>query len=390
MSVESKPKTKLYWIREDKGPLVANVLGYATHNNMMKKYSEKYFDYTDTANIALNITPADHFVPIPGKFNILFTMWESLDIPESYKEALNKADLILVPCKFCKDIFARYTTKPIEICWEGIEPQSFPFHKREFPLVITEKGIFPKDGHRFRMLWVGAPNPRKGYYSILELVKIFEQLPHFEIYIKTTSFPKSTNREFMIINWRRFLKVCKFWNNSNIVRGEISAMKQSVERKFKPDVANKVQIMGKHKNIIVDTRKLPFDELVGLYNSAHVFLSPHMGEGWNLPLCEAMATGAPSVATGASGCMDFFNEDVGYPIKYDIKETELVNYDCKSRVFIPDTHDLLNRVFEVFRNYSAALKKGAKASTRIHDKFTWEKSASRLNDIIQKYCGEIA
>lgn len=166
---------------------------------------------------------------------------------------------------------------------------------------------------------------------------------------------------------------------------EISLISQSFRRIFKPEFKDKVQVMGKYKNIIVDTRKLPFNEIVELYNSAHVFLSPHCGEGWNLPLCEAMATGCPCVATGVSGCMDFFNEEVGYPIKYEIKESELVNYKIKAQIFVPDTKDLLDRVFEIFRNYDTALRKGRKASDRIHSKFTWDKSALRLNEIIQKY-----
>ena len=380
-------KLKLHWVRKDIDNPVANVLGYATHNNMMKKYSERYFDYDENAKIALTITPADHFVPIPGKFNILFTMWEALNVPDTYIKSLNNADLILVPSRFCRDIFKPLTTKPVEVCWEGIEPDKFPFKEREFPYVTTKAGLIPKkdDGKRFRILWLGAPNPRKGYHSMMELIKVFENIPEFEIYLKTTAFAKSTLKQFIIINWRRILKIIREHKKKEVVIGEITSMRQSIKRFFKPNLADQVQVMGKHKNIFFDTRKLPFDELVQLYHSAHVFLSPHCGEGWNLPLCEAMATGCPCIATGASGCMDFFDEETGYPIKYELKESELQNYNLKAKVFVPDTNDLLERTFEVFRNYPAALRKGKRASDRIHDKFTWEHSAYRLNELINKY-----
>jgi glycosyltransferase involved in cell wall biosynthesis len=378
-------KIKLYWVREDKGAVVANVLGYATHNNMMKKYGEKYFEYTEDADIALNITPADHFVPIPGKKNILFTMWESLDIPDSYKRNLNKADLIIVPSAFCRDIFRPHTSVPIVVCGEGIEPDKYKFFDREFPLIKSPFGLAVKDGKRFRLLWLGAPNPRKGYHSVLELVKVMENNANFEVYIKTTAFPKSTNKEFVTINWRRLIQMCKKWNDKKLVKSNLDAIAQSFKRKMQPDRANRVQVMGKHKNVIIDTRKLPQDELEGLYHSAHAFLSPHCGEGWNLPLCEAMATGLPCVATGASGCMDFFNEEVGYPIKYIIKEVELQNYDFKTRMFIPDTNDLFNRVIEIFKDYDRALAKGKRASARIHSKFLWTDAASRLNDIVKEF-----
>ncbi len=378
-------KLKLHWVRHDTNNPVANVLGYATHNNMMRKYSEHYFDYDETARIALTITPADHFTPIPGKFNILFTMWEALNIPDTYIKSLNNADLVLVPSSFCRDIFKQYTKKPIEVCWEGIEPDKFPFVEREFPFVVTNNGLIAKNGKRFRLLWVGAPNPRKGYFSIMELIKVFENIPEFEIYIKTTAFPKSTAKEFLKINWRRLLIIAKNFKNKETISKEISNIKQSFKRMFKPEFADRVQTMGRYKNIIVDTRKLPFDELIQLYNSSHVFLSPHCGEGWNLPLSEAMATGLPSIATGVSGCMDFFNEEVGYPIKYEIKESELANYKIKAQIFVPDTKDLLDRTFEIFRNYPLALKKGQRASERIHNRFTWDRSALRLKEIIAKY-----
>lgn len=378
-------KFKLHWVRRDTDNPVANVLGYATHNNMMMKYSQPYFEYDDKAKISLTITPADHFKPIPGKFNILFTMWEALNIPDNYIRSLNNADLILVPSRFCRDIFKKYTTKPVEVCFEGVEPDKLPFYEREFPYTVTTAGLVPKNGKRFRLLWIGAPNPRKGYYSMLELVKVFEQIPEFEIYIKTTAFKKSTLKEFLIINYRRILKIIKSKNKRHDIPEGVARIRESFNRFRKPNFADYVQTMGKYKNIIVDTRKLPFEELVQLYNSAHVFLSPHCGEGWNLPLSEAMATGLPCVATGASGCMDFFNEDVGYPLKYEIKESELINYKIKAQIFVPDTKHLLDTVFEIFRNYPAALHKGRKASDRIHSKFTWDKSALRLKEIINQY-----
>lgn len=371
-------KIPLNWMREDKGEIKANLLGYATFNSMMKKYSEQYFDYTQDANITISLTPADHFVPIMGKKNILFTMWEGLNIPDSYKKNINKADLIIVPSKFCKDVFKPYTDVPIEVCWLGIEPERFPFYQRK----ASYNG-------KFRMLWLGAPNPRKGYNSIMELAKIFENMPEFEIYMKTTFFKKSTPVEFVIVTWRKILRILKNLKDKDIVEKEWERLKLSFKKQFNPYVANTIKFWGKNKNIIIDTRKLPFDELMGLYNSAHVFLSPHSGEGWNLPLCEAMATGLPSIATGASGCMDFFNEDVGYPIKYEVMEADLDNYDLKAKIFVPDTEDLFRRVIEVYRNYGAALRKGARASSRIHSKFTWDRSGKRLHEIIEKHFGEV-
>jgi glycosyltransferase involved in cell wall biosynthesis len=364
-------RLKIHWGLPPQNNPMANALGYATHANFMHKYGGRYIDWTYDSDIVLTIAPADHFWPIPNKFNVLFTMWEALDVPKSYIWGFDHADAIIVPCKFCKDLFAKYTKKPIYVCWEGIEPERFPFHQRKMPNI--------KMGEKFKFLWIGAPNPRKGYPLILEAIKLIEKVPHWELYMKTTS-PRATPwKKWPKVMWRRFLKL--------VVKGrteELTGMWRSIKRRFQPEVADKLQIFGEHKNIIFDTRKLPFEDLQALYNSAHCFLLPTFGEGWGLTLCEAMATGCPSIATNITGVQEFFNTDLGYELKYEIKEWELRDYKIKAGMYIPDTKDFIERMIYVFQHYDEALRKGRAASTRIHNKFTWDNSAQRLRDILQE------
>jgi glycosyltransferase involved in cell wall biosynthesis len=361
-------KPKILWTTPEQ-TVEGNAFGYTTHNNFMRKHCNELMDFDDNAEVALTITPADHFNPVPNKINILFSMWEFLDLPESYIRGINKADAIVVPSSFCRDIFKRYTNLPIYVCWEGIEPSLYQYHQRKLPL---KNGKLDK----FRFLWVGAPNPRKGYPLILEAIKVFEKVPNVEIYMKTT-VPK--------INWKETL-----WNiwrhRKEIFRkedGRISLMRW-LRRIPKPNMHDKITVYGKHKNIIFDTRKLPIDDLVNLYNSAHCFVLPTLGEGWGLTLNEAMATGCPCIATAVTGCADFFNDQVGYPISFDIRDQELRNYDIKTKGYVPDTIDFINKMIHVMTHYDEALKLGARASRHVLGKFTWDKSAQRLCDIVRE------
>jgi glycosyltransferase involved in cell wall biosynthesis len=346
--------------------MVGNAYGYGYHNAQMRKHIQKYLELDDTgeAEMCLQITPADKFVPILGKFNVLFTMWEFLDLPQSYIDGINKADLILVPCSFCKDLFKKYTDKPVEVCWEGVDPEIYRYHDR--------KPTVP-----FRFLWVGAPNPRKGYQLILESVRIIEQLKDVEMYIKTT-VPK--------MNWWQTLM--NAWRKRKDIFGD-KTKRMSFWRMLRriptPQIADKVFRYGKYKNIIFDTRKLPLAELLELYNSAACFVLPSYGEGWGLTLCEAMATGAPCIATKHTGTADFFDEKVGYVIDHDIRVQEMQNYKLTTSGYAPDTQSMLDRMFEVIRNYPKALKKGRAASVRILNDFTWDRSAQRLNEILRRY-----
>jgi hypothetical protein len=331
-------------------------------------------DFDPSAPIALTIMPADQFVPVPGKINVLFTMWEFLDLPESYIKKINDPDLhaIIVPCAFCRDVFRKYTQKPIYVCHLGVEPGVFNYTERSFP-------------HRpakFRFLWCGAPNPRKGYPIVLEAVKIFENCPDVEMYIKTTA-PK--------INWWQAVKnTWKF--RRDIFKSEENkiAFFKALRHIPRPDISGKIRAFGKHKNIIFDTRKLSFDELKHLYESAHCFVLPTFGEGWGLTLCEAMATGCPSIATPVTGVAEFFNADVGLPIAYSVAKQELRNYNLIADGYMPDTRSFVKAMMYVISNYNDALRRGERASKRINTCFTWDQSAWRMNQIFREVLRNVA
>jgi len=361
-------KPKLQWVRKDSQD-VGNAFGYRTHNKYMLDYSRQYFDITDDADVALHIQPADHYRPIEGKFNVLFTMWEFLDVPKSYIKGLREADLIIVPCKFCKDLFARYTDKPIHVCWEGVDPEAFPYRERAYI-----------SGNKFRFLWVGAPNPRKGYPLILSILELAEKIPNVEIYLKTTT-PKSDRREILRNLWYQRADIRKRPGGSDFIK---RALQRFQQERLWGDLHNTINRHGKYKNIILDTRILSKEDLVALYHSAQCFMLPSYGEGWGLTLCEAMATGAPCISVDYTGCADFFDSSVGYPLKYSIQMQELRNYDLNTRTYAPDAQDLLKQMLHVAANYPEAVKKGNRAASRIRSKFTWEKSGRRLADILYK------
>ena len=362
-------KIKVFWATPE-NQLLGNALGYATHNRFMKEHCAKYFEYTPEADIAISITPANFFVPQPGKFNILFTMWEALEVPNEYIVGLDRADLIVVPCRFCRDIFKAVTDTPIVVCNEGVQSQDYPFFQRSLP----------KGDEKFRFLWVGAPNPRKGYPVILKAIEFFERFPKVEIYIKTT-FQKPNRAAWAQKLWKQR----KAMRSTPQGKAEFSdLLKRMRDPRF--DMEEKLEVSGMHNNVVMDTRRLPFKDLIDLYNSAHCFVLPHCGEGWGLTLCEAMATGAPCISGSYSGCGEFFDDSVGFPIKYAIKEDRIANDgNMKTKMYVPDLVDTLQQMVNVIENYPLALHKGKKASDRIHKKFTWETAASRLRDIVKDY-----
>lgn len=315
-----------------------NAFGYSVHNRMMREHVGRIMVLSGAAPAALTIASADKFTPVPGKFNFLFTMFETEHLPASYVRNLHRADHLIVPCEHNVRVFRKYTDLPISVCQEGCDSSVFTYVKR------TEPGARP-----FRYLWVGAPNPRKGYQSVVEVWRAFAGDPGCELYIKTTS-PKG------------------------LVKSPRAAamLEEARERPIKID------------NIIFDARKLGLEDLVKLYHDAHAFLLPSTGEGWGLTLTEAMATGLPSIATRYAGTTMFFDRKVGYPIKHDLKPYFVQAYKLPTEIAIPDTFDLLAKMQRVRRDYRTALQKGKAAARRIREKYSWEIAAQKLVDIVKE------
>ena len=55
-------------------------------------------------------------------------------------------------------------------------------------------------------------------------------------------------------------------------------------------------------------------QAAALYRSCDVLVLPYRGEGFGLPIAEAMATGLPVIATARGGAQDFLDEAWAYPL----------------------------------------------------------------------------
>ena len=183
---------------------------------------------TEDSEVAVSIVTPEQFKPIPGKFNILYTMYECSTIPDHWIEPLQQADLIVVPCTHNKRLFKNYTKVPIEVCWEGVDVSKFTY---------KDRSKLKQDP--FVFLWVGASNPRKGY-------------------------------EHVVISWRLFTEKHPDWNC-------ILYMKTT-------QLTREERLVNVGGNAFVDTRFLPLEKeagdkiptLVDLYHMAHAFLLPSM------------------------------------------------------------------------------------------------------------------
>jgi glycosyltransferase involved in cell wall biosynthesis len=329
-----------------------NAFGYSNHQKQLRLALERQgVEFDHSADIQVTIVPACSFDPIPNKINVLYTMYESVDIPQDWIEKLDLADLIVVPCEHNRRIFQRYTKKPVVVCLEGTKPDVFTYRERHFPAMPP-----------FKYLWFGASNPRKGYEHMIIAWQIFnntypEIAQNCELYMKTTQLDVRER----IIGYKD---------------GEPIMAVMPSERIFQAE------------NAIVDTRRLPEDELVKIYHDAHCFVFPTMGEGFGLTLAEAMSTGLPCIYTPWSGPVDFISGREGYKLKFRFKEVKSKFPDKPEHITMaasPDVNDIVRQMVRVYHDYDIALDRGKKAAERIRKEITWDISAKRFIDILNSF-----
>lgn len=325
---------------------IGNAFGYSNHQRSLRAALEtEGVEITDDADIAVHIVVPTGFYPVPGKRQVLYTMYEGATIPEPWIEPIQRADLIVVPCSHNARLFRRYTDRPIEVCLEGVDAEAFAYKERRKPLAGD-----------FTYLWVGASNPRKGFEHLGQAWAVFRH------------------------------KYRDAWSQSRLI--------------FLTSRTDKAEQLIAHarERFFIDTRVYSVENLVQMYHFAHAFVFPTLGEGFGLTLAEAMSTGLPCIYTPWSGPKDFISEREGYPLKFSMMEIHTVQAGDDGKLTPyhtmpganPDTDHLARRMAQVFYGYGDALARGKRAAERVRRELTWRHSALRFKEIITKHFPEAA
>jgi glycosyltransferase involved in cell wall biosynthesis len=109
-----------------------------------------------------------------------------------------------------------------------------------------------------------------------------------------------------------------------------------------------------------------------------VFLSCSRSEGWNLPLCEAMACGIPSIYSNCSGQLEFAKSK-GHPVKI-LGEKQIPN--GYGNYYEPDFNDLSNVMRDVYINYWEYKNVALKESEIIRKDFSWKNATNIALNIL--------
>jgi len=127
-------------------------------------------------------------------------------------------------------------------------------------------------------------------------------------------------------------------------------------------------------------KEVPYHQLGALYRSADCYVSAGRGEGWDMPLMEAMACGLPSIATDWGAHAEFAHEGISYLLRVRglVPADSRVPYYRGFRWADPDPDHLAHLFRHVFDHQEEAAEKGRRAAAEMAARWTWDRAARRI------------
>jgi GT2 family glycosyltransferase len=125
---------------------------------------------------------------------------------------------------------------------------------------------------------------------------------------------------------------------------------------------------------------VPTYQLGVLYRSADCFVLTTRGEGWGMPVIEAMACGVPVIATNWGAHCDYMTADNAYPLPVDrlVPARAKCPYYTGFRWAEPSYSHLRRLLRHVFENQAEARDKGERASRGVRENWTWDHAARKI------------
>lgn len=278
-----------------------------------------------------------------GRYRVLANYhWEETGFPAAFAEQFNRTlDLITVGShqtrRFLADAGVRV---PVAVVGDGVDH-----------LAASRAGALPVDlPAGFRFLHVSSCFPRKGLDVLLEAFgEVFRASDPVCLVVKTFPNPHNTAREQ--------LRACRA-ADPDFPRVEL------IEDDWTPE------------------------QIAALYRHCHALVAPGRGEGFGLPIAEAMRLRLPVVTSRWGGQMDFCDEQGVWLVDGQLAQAETHLSSPGSLWFEPDPRSLARALRAVHAADEARLERKLRHAADRIAPFSWERVAARTRQALDHVRGQ--
>ncbi len=268
--------------------------------------------------------------------------WEYGTLPRAWVDGLNANGTaeVWTPTEYCRTMFLAAGIAPerVAVVPNGIDPERFSPDRAVEPYVLPTR-------KSFTFLYVGGALPRKGV-------------------------------DVLLAAYRRAFKhdddvalVLKLFGTRSFYQLEDAGASL---RAFAADP-------GAPELVVIDD-ELTDEDVVRLYRTCGALAFPYRGEGFGLPMLEALACGLPVIATAGGAADAFLDDDVAYripakrvPLSGTIRGEALAGTGWWLE---PDVEALAATMRHVVTHRDEARVKAARGAERARREWTWDRAAA--------------
>ncbi len=293
--------------------------------------------------------PPDFSRPSSGKL-LSIVPWEFGAVPRRWvKEIEESVDELCVCSRFVRDVFVRCGVDPSRI---SVVPYGMD------RTVFTPEGIAsrPAGSRSFVFLFVGGAIARKG---IDLLLKAYQQ-----------AFTAADDVTLII----KELGSKTFYRGLSLTREIRRAMRRSGA-----------------PHVVLISDEMADKDLAALYRGCDVFILPYRGEGFGMPLAEALACGKPVITTGLGPAREFCPGEASYFISAQEVEVPKPHPPLGEMAgpftwFEPDLEELTATMRCVYERREETRQRAAGAAEAVHQALDWSRVTALYLERIRHLC----
>jgi glycosyltransferase involved in cell wall biosynthesis/predicted Zn-dependent protease len=279
---------------------------------------------------------------------VLMQPWEFGALPKDWVEHADQVDAVWCYSRYVRDLYvqAGFNVDNVRVLPLGVDEATFRPGVR--PLSLPT-------GKRFKFLFVGGTIARKGPDVLLDA------------YLRT---------------FRRTDDVClviKDFGGSSVYAG------QTLEAKIRAAQAD-----PDAPEIVHLDRELSTDDMVALYAACDCLVHPYRGEGFGLPVLEAMACALPVIVTAGGATDDFATDEFALrlPAQRIALGDEIGGMKLHARGWAlePAADYLRLALRDVFSNPEPWRVKARAGSEHVRTHWTWKRTAQQAAALVHELC----
>ena len=321
---------------------------YEPDMKFLKQYKNIYNIYTNSTTdlpiydvVSRNLYPP-RVTEMNGTYNILHSYgWEESEFPKDWVDSFNDSlqGITVMSSLVKKILIDNGVNIPIKVTGLGVD---------HIENINSDSGYKIK-AKKFKLLHISSCFPRKGFDILISAYeRIFTIKDDVSLIIKT------------------------FHNPHNNIEDLLFQAKQS--NPLFPEVV-----------LIYDD--LNDEQVRALYQQVDVLVMPSRGEGFGLPIGEAMRLGLPVITTAWGGQMDYCNQENCWLVDYKFCSSTSHFNSPDSYWAEPSIEDLINQIVSIYNSNSIDLKQKTDCAKKQIQSITWENTVKQNINFIENELG---